>query len=285
MTVGATERAIRLRNVVGDSAVVSLYGGQLLSWCTADGGEQFYCSPQSVAGRGGAIRGGVPVCFPQFANRGPLGKHGFARTSTWERAGDALPADSACLTLRDSKFTRSVWPHGFELRLQVVLGAGWLETGLQVLNTGDTSFEFTAALHTYLAVADVRRATLHGLANAPFLDSLHDGARSIGLSAPLEFAGELDRIYLKPPAALELHGRRGPCLRIEQQGFADTVIWNPGPAKAAALGDMPAADWTRMLCIEAAQVETPACLAPGELWQGVQRLTRLPVHQPNNEMT
>jgi glucose-6-phosphate 1-epimerase len=33
---------------------------------------------------GTAISGGILVCFPQFADEGPLLKHGFARISVWK---------------------------------------------------------------------------------------------------------------------------------------------------------------------------------------------------------
>ena len=70
--------------------------------------------------------------------------------------------------------------------------------------------------------------------------------------------------------------------RVVQQGFADAVVWNPGPAKAAQLGDMPPADWQRMLCIEAAAVGQPVHLPPGKTWRGLQRLElpRLPQFDP-----
>jgi glucose-6-phosphate 1-epimerase len=35
---------------------------------------------------------------------------------------------------------------------------------------------------------------------------------------------------------------------------------------------MPADGWQHMLCVEAAQVYEPVCIAPGDFWQGAQRL-------------
>lgn len=280
----AAEGLVYLRNAAGDAAAVSLYGGQVLSWRTAAGGELLYCSPQAVAERGRAIRGGVPICFPQFANCAAvahLAKHGFARTSVWRLVGEPLPLapsgplpDTAmvCLALQDSALTRAVWPYEFALELQMMLGAGWLHLQLQVVNTGASAFAFTTALHTYLATADVWQAELRGLEGVAYADALQHNAILAQADAPLGFAGELDRIYLDTPRALQLWQSGRPQLRMEQQGFADTVVWNPGPAKAAALGDMPPADWTRMLCVEAAQVQTPVRLQPGERWQGAQRL-------------
>ena len=276
----AVESMVGLRNAAGDVATVSLYGGQVLSWCTAAGGEQLYCSPHVIAGQGRPIRGGVPVCFPQFANRGAvvnLAKHGFARTSMWQLAGEVVTAPdcetaSARLVLQDSPLTRATWPYSFALELEITLGTGWLELQLQVTNTGASAFDFTAALHTYLATVNVRRATVHGLENIRYADALKQNEIVTQADTALPFVGELDRIYLGTPPVLQLQQSGQPPLRIEQQGFADTVVWNPGPAKAAALGDMPAADWTRMLCVEAAQVKTPVQLHPGERWRGAQRL-------------
>src|SRR5215212_9701610 len=87
---------VPLRNAAGDEASFSLHGAQLLSWVPQGAGEQIYLSPLSRPGAGKAVRGGTPVCFPQFADRGPLPKHGFVRNSRWELvAGPAPHADVA----------------------------------------------------------------------------------------------------------------------------------------------------------------------------------------------
>jgi glucose-6-phosphate 1-epimerase len=201
------------------------------------------------------------------------------RNLVWQVDGDVLTgADQdvayARLSLSDSDATRALWPHSFALQLQVELGAGWVSVALNVTNTGDAAFDFTTALHTYLATPDVRNAGVAQLGNARFTDATAGNDEAIHDGSVLRIADETDNIYWAPPPALTLQQDGKPFLQIEQQGFGDSVIWNPGPAKAAQLGDMPAQDWTRMLCIEAAQIEHPVRLSPQATWRGLQRLTR-----------
>jgi glucose-6-phosphate 1-epimerase len=269
------ETLVVLRTLGGDSASVSLHGGQLLSWQPAGAGEQIYCSPLVRPGPGKALRGGAPICFPQFSERGPLPKHGFARNSRWELVAPPLP-NAAVAEARlqlDSTVAAQRWDqHAFTLVLIVRLGPGWLELHLQAANTGRTSYVFTGAIHTYLAVQDVRSAEVIGLQGLGYEDNLQGNAVFTETAPAVGFGTEVDRVYRDTPPALRLHGGGMPERRVLQQGFTDTVVWNPGSAKAAQLGDMPPQDWQRMLCIEAGVIGQPVHLPPGKTWRGMQRL-------------
>lgn len=236
--------------------------------------ERLYLSPKASFGPGTAIRGGIPVIFPQFASRGPLAKHGFARLLEWRFAGvqDATPfGESAVFELDDDEHTRSLWPHRFGTRLHVALSAGALQVGLEVLNRDDSAFEFAAALHTYLRVAKLASVELHGLESTPYEDSARKSTPMPAANAPIRFEGELDRVYAGTPRALELRDGE-PTLHIEAEGFRDTVVWNPGATLAASMGDLGAGEHLRFVCVEAGTVVEPVSLAPGERWLGVQRL-------------
>ncbi len=73
----------RLTLPSGDSVLVALQGAHVLSW-VAQGRERLFLSERNVWDGQAAIRGGVPVCFPQFNQRGDLPKHGFARNVAWQ---------------------------------------------------------------------------------------------------------------------------------------------------------------------------------------------------------
>lgn len=266
------EAQVALRNAAGDEAEFSLHGAQLLSWVPHGGREQIYLSPLSRPAAGKSARGGTPVCFPQFADRGPLPKHGFVRTARWELVsppvGGAEVAEARFQV--DSASSGVAWEHAFCLVLVARLGPGWLELQLQVANTGRSAYDFTAALHSYLAV-DVPAARLHGLQGCDYEDNLAARQVKREQADALVVAGEVDRVYLQAPPELRLQEGASQ-RRVLQRGFTDTVVWNPGPAKAAQLGDMPPEDWQRMLCIEAGVIGRAVHLTPGKTWRGVQRV-------------
>lgn len=273
--------ALELQAPDGARATLLLHGGHLLSWCPAGADEQLYLSPRSAYASGQAIRGGVPVIFPQFAARGPLQRHGFARTKPWQlvlaEQGDVDAL--AVLRLSQDAATRMCWPHDFDLELTVRVAGATLEMELACENKGDTPFTFTAALHTYLGIQALGETSLQGLGGLHYWDSVaqKEAVQRTDLLLPgMPDTRDLDRIYYQVRDPLTLIEQRGDAVRrieIHQQGFEDAVVWNPGADKCAQLSDMPAADFERMLCVEAASIERPVILQPGETWAGMQSLS------------
>jgi len=281
MTAQATGRettfaglpAVELALPQGDSLRVMLHGAQVLSWMSG-GQERLYLSSISTMDGQAAIRGGVPVCFPQFNQRGPqaerLPKHGFARNLPWQADAPVLSADSAqlCLHLQDNDRTRVWWPQAFALQLHITLRPGALRISLNVHNTDTQPLAFSGALHTYLAVPDVTHAQLQGLGGQAEWDAVANTHASA--AETLQFAAEFDRVYAASPQALRLNDQ----LDIQQSAsWANTVVWSPAQALCQNLTDMPEDGWRHMLCVEAAQVYEPIHLPAGERWEGWQQLT------------
>ena len=266
---------IHLQLPCGDSALIALHGAQVLSW-VAGGRERLYLSPQAVLDGQAAIRGGIPLCFPQFNQRGPLAKHGFARNLPWQALaageGAVTAPGQVVLQLTDNAQTRSWWPHAFAAELALTLLPGTLNVALTVRNTGQTAWDFTTALHTYLRVQDIAQVQVDGLDGCARWDAVTD-THSVQQGA-LRFAGEYDSVFQAAPGPLHVHDGGAHTLTLEQSAScASTVVWNPGAALSAQLADMPAEGYASMLCIEAAQIDTPVHLAPGAAWTGWQRLS------------
>ncbi len=277
---------IFLRLPQGDTAVVALYGAQVLSWLTADGRERLYLSPSAHFDGHSAIRGGVPLCFPQFNQRvlagQPLAKHGFARTLPWALQGESVVGDgiSATLLLTNDSATDSVWPYAFAAELTVSLCPGMLTIGLAVRNLDAQPWPFALALHTYLQVDDVTYTALHGLQGHTLWDAVthlnQPDARSQQAEAALTFSGETDRVYgaVTHPVTVTYPG--GTLALSQSPSLPELVVWNPGQALCSTLRDMPADGWRHMLCVEAACIDMPVVLAPGQRWNCWQQLSIVP---------
>jgi len=270
-----------LADAAGSRAEVYLHGAHVTSWIPAGGAEWLFVSGRSAFRAGTAIRGGIPVIFPQFASRGELPKHGFARNVAWElvsasdaasTAGPSGDAAAATFRLRNSESTRELWPHAFVAELTVTVAGPTLDVALAVVNSGVEPLVFTGALHSYFRVDDVRGARVEGLGGVRYSDSAAGGEERTDAAPALGIAAETDRIYLDAPDHVRLvDGARA--LEIHSRGFPDTVVWNPWAERTTALVDMEPDGYLRMLCVEAAVVGRPVHLEPGARWSGRQTLT------------
>lgn len=258
-----------------DGAQSSLYlhGAHVTSWRPAGGDEQLFLSARAELGPGKSIRGGIPVCFPQFANEGPLQKHGFARLCTWRlvHTGPAGDSVQAILQLDDSEATRAIWPHSFRATLTVTVGGPRLRLELVVRNTGSDPFRFTGALHTYLRVNDIAATAVGNLAGVHYRDAVAGVPDAVQVEPDVVFTGEVDRVYRQAPARVAVR-EPGRHTTILATSFPDVVVWNPGPARCAALADMEPAGYRHMVCVEAAAVSEPPKVPAGSTWQGTQEL-------------
>lgn len=247
--------AVRWTGTGGATAVATLQGAHLVSWIPAGGTESIFVSERSPFEAGRAIRGGVPVVFPQFGERGPLPPHGFARTRSWRLAGEQ--GGRAVFLLESSAETLQLWPHAFALELAITIGGARMGMELSVRNTGNAPFSFNAALHTYFLVSNAANVRLEGLEGARYVD--RGGTDAI------------DRVYLGPSPETHLIDA-GRELVLSQQGFPDTVVWNPGAERTAAMADMDPEGYRWMLCVEAAAFESPVAVQAGGEWAGSQAI-------------
>ena len=260
----------------GASVVVARLGGQVISWIPADGRERLFLSERARYDGSVAIRGGIPVCFPQFSGLGSLPKHGLVRTRHWQVV-PATGADGGCLRLScgaDAQ-SRALWMHEFELVLDVHLSAAQLKIGLTVRNLGVADFSFTGALHTYFAVCDIGSVRLEGLAGTEYRDAAGGNALCTDAANALGFGPEIDRVYHDTPRELMLFDGTAR-LAVGSAGFADTVVWNPGAVLCTGLADMAPDGYRRMVCVEAAAARLPVFVPAGADWRGHQMLTALP---------
>lgn len=260
-------KAVRLR-AAGSEAQVFLHGAHVTSFRTKEHGELLWLSDRALYAPDKAIRGGVPLCFPWFGNH-PSEKsfpaHGFARTSAFrfegsEERGDTVQCE---LSLVSNADTLKLFPHAFHARLRLSVGRE-LSLAFEVENTGDESFDYELALHTYLGVSDVRQLELSGLGGASYDDKV-TGERGLRQpDAPLRFSGETDRVYDSTARVVAFDPARQRRLIVDKTASRTTVVWNPWSDKAQRMSDFGADAWPSMVCIEAANASPHAVRLPPE---------------------
>jgi glucose-6-phosphate 1-epimerase len=238
------------------------------------GAPLFYLSPAHLQIQGKPARGGVPVMFPQFANKGAGPKHGLVRQQLWTCVSKA---DSAArFTLELLPDPAQLWFGHARLTLSAALtntpesAAPLFSMVYRIENSGSETFDFTGGLHPYFRVEDVTQVALHGLSTVAFEDRY--GASNIPEAGFLK-GQAFERLYLSAPALVLEDGANR--LKISSQRFDNWMVWNPGAELALEFPDMPPQDWRRFLCVEPVVAAKPMVLAPGACFSGEMQVERV----------
>ncbi|MGY3944842.1 D-hexose-6-phosphate mutarotase [Aeromonas tecta] len=235
-------------------AKISLFGAHLLSYQRHDEPDAIWLSDKAVLNGSRPIRGGIPICWPWFGPapaRVGSGKpaHGFARTSLWTLDGvtDHAYGTLVHLSLRDNDTTRALWPHAFELALDVLISTS-LSLTLITRNTGNVPLVYNGALHSYLQISAPENVSLTGLGEPYSRILVAQQGRQQGA---LRLSEAIDRIYHQPEAMITLSdGKR--TIRVTSQHHDSVVVWTPWLEGAMAIDDMSTHGYRTMLCAEAA---------------------------------
>lgn len=249
-------------------AEIYLHGAHITGFQPRGQKSVMFMSGKSWFEAGKPIRGGVPICFPWFgAQTDGRPAHGFVRLSEWNLTGAEQRNDAVEINFQfvSNAATCKQWDGEFEANFRVTIGTA-LGMELRVRNTSSQPIRIEEALHTYLAVSDVRQVSIAGLAGATYFDKVGTPHTEIEGTTPIRITAETDRIYLNTKATCIVDDpgwkRR---ISVEKTGSDTTVVWNPWIAKAKAMPDFGDDEWPAMLCIETCNVREHAInLAPGQ---------------------
>ena len=252
----------------GARAEVYLHGAHVTSWIARGrGGRPAVPQRDGEVRDQAAIRGGVPVCFPQFAAQGPLPMHGFARVcdvgSVDAHGRTDAGAARVVLRLADSAATRALWPHAFVAEMCVTVAGARSSCWRSVENVGTDGVRLHRGAAHLPARRRCRAAAVRGLSGARFHDkvlasattsrparSCASTARSTASTTPRP-----EDLALWEPRAHAGYSRLG---LSRHRRLEPRCVRNAGQ-----IADLEPGGYARMVCVEAAR--TLAARARGRI--------------------
>ncbi len=259
-TIGQLE-ALEVRHPLF-SATITLQGAHLIRFAPHDEPNWLWLSDTARFQPERPVRGGIPICWPWFGDpaRNPpevrkrvrSGRaHGFARTALWSLEDVQESAHEVEISLSldaNGDFSEHWTGHALAL-VTFRFSVGGCQMALTTTNLDQEPLAFCQALHTYLPTSDILKSRILGLGTSQYIDAV-DHWQYKTQDGPVYFEGEVDRIYEsgEPVTVVTPAGSRKLC----PVGSDSTVVWNPGPYKAARLSDFPGSAWQTMLCVETA---------------------------------
>jgi glucose-6-phosphate 1-epimerase len=248
---------LELEHALG-SAVISLYGGQVLQWQPANQQPVFWLSDKANYTQGKAIRGGVPICWPWFGayhnESGELleaeGNHGFARQRTWQISSYQIERDRFSITLNLSgENDCTAWPAKYQLQQELVF-AKTFQQKLIMTNLSNQVIHYSGALHSYLAVSHPENVSVDTLSSVLFDDKLATGRQAV--QTLVHCKGPIDRIYHTSNTQALVDNEWQRKLILNSTDCQQWVLWNPGQKIASKVADIHPQGENEYVCLEAA---------------------------------
>lgn len=255
---------------------INLHGSTITSWIS-NKEERLFVSEKAIFDNKKAIRGGIPIVFPQFGpwdNNRP--QHGFARTKKWKIKDEIKKTSqevSVSLSLSDDEDTRKLWNYSFELIFEIRLTLNSLKNTLTVINKDSSDFDFTCLLHTYFKLPDIENFRIHDLKTAHFIDKVENGLEKVEQEDSIKIASEVDRVYTNCSKNHRLEISNKTQIILEKTNFPDTVLWNPWIEKATKMADFGSEEYKIMVCVEPGYVSKRLALKSNETFSASQKLT------------
>jgi len=241
------------------SADIYLYGGVVTSY-VKDDVEYIAVRPDAKMDGSKPISGGLSHCWPQFGP-GDIQQHGFARNVDWAVA--SVDDSSVELVLVPNDYTKEMWDKEFKCTFTVSLNDDQLDTKMNVENTGDESFDFQAALHSYFTVSSLENLEITGsFEGKEFLNKLvgDEGEMQTEERSAITIGEEYDRVYKGVNDPVLKDSGKGKKLNVlNTAGWEDTVVWNP-------YGD-EGMGFNEFVCVESVKFD-PVTLEGGATWVG-----------------
>lgn len=249
---------INIRNQFCE-ALISLQGGQILKFFSKKQNKDLlWLSECNDYQQEKAIRGGIPFCFPWFANHPTAStypSHGFARNLLWkclEIREDEM-GHHLVLELKDNLQTRQYWDYAFVLHMTIHCGAE-LKLEMKLMNLDTQSFQFTFAWHSYFSI-QTQMAQIHGLAQENYIDKVNQNVVKTQREDVITFNTEVDYIYPKTKGNFCLMDHQEHSIKIESNAKS-AVVWNPWIEKSEKLKDIKNDDWQHFVCLECGQLDS-----------------------------
>lgn len=264
------------------TATIFLQGAQLSHYKQRDKPSVIWLSETSEHQQGKPLRGGIPLCWPWFGdlNKNPepvkeqlsinnAPTHGFARNQLWNLDRiEVINHEETLVALRldVDKLSFNGWSFPATLLMTFTIGKQ-LSIDFSVENTGEESFSYSTALHSYFPVNNIHEAKVFGLENCNYHDCLDDWAIKTQADV-ITFTEETDRLYYFEPREGSkdmIIKDQNHSINISSTYSHSCVVWNPWIEKSKTLSGFANDDYLTMLCVETARAGKDfVTLAPGE---------------------